>query len=86
MSPDERRALVREIAEKLRPIKSVHEAMWISVFAFSKGVGQARERAFGIVERRLKGEPLAYILGGWAFREHEFAVGPGALIPRAETE
>lgn len=38
------------------------------------------------VERRLNGEPLAYILGTAEFRGLELAVGPGALIPRADSE
>lgn len=36
--------------------------------------------------RRLSGEPLAYILGYKDFFKARFAVGPGALIPRPETE
>lgn len=37
------------------------------------------------VQRRLKGEPLQYILGNEYFGELEFLVGPGVLIPRPET-
>jgi release factor glutamine methyltransferase len=36
--------------------------------------------------RRLSGEPLPYILGRKEFFGRDFAVGPGALIPRPETE
>ena len=39
-----------------------------------------------ILSRRLKREPLAYILGWREFYGHRFAVGPGVLIPRQETE
>ena len=38
------------------------------------------------VQRRLKGEPLQYILGEWEFMGLPFFVGPGALIPRQDTE
>ena len=40
----------------------------------------------GYIKRRLDGEPLAYILGEWDFMGRTFFVGPGALIPRADTE
>lgn len=39
-----------------------------------------------VLERRLKGEPLQYILGFEYFYESRFEVGPGCLIPRKETE
>ena len=38
------------------------------------------------VERRLKREPLAYILGHKEFYGLDLAVGPGVLVPRPETE
>ena len=41
---------------------------------------------FALVNRRAAGEPLQYILGEWEFYGLRFAVGPGALIPRPETE
>ncbi len=39
-----------------------------------------------LVDRRLSGEPLAYLTGVESFIGLEFQVGPGALIPRRETE
>lgn len=38
------------------------------------------------VEKRCGGEPLQYILGSWEFYSLPFLVGPGVLIPRADTE
>lgn len=38
------------------------------------------------LSRRLAGEPLQYVLGEWDFYGNRFAVGPGVLIPRPETE
>lgn len=38
------------------------------------------------IERRLQGEPVAYILGEWEFYGLTLKVGPGVLVPRSETE
>ncbi len=39
-----------------------------------------------LLQRRLAGEPLQYLLGyGW-FMDHRFAVGPGVLVPRPDSE
>lgn len=38
------------------------------------------------VVRRTQGEPLQYIVGRWEFYGLPFAVGPGVLIPRPDTE
>lgn len=40
----------------------------------------------GLLTRRLEGEPLQYVLGEWAFREHDLLVDRRVLIPRPETE
>lgn len=39
-----------------------------------------------LLDRRLKGEPLQYLLEEWEFLGLPFLVGPGVLIPRPETE
>lgn len=50
----------------------------------------ATERAMGffdaMVERRLAGEPLQYVLGEWSFRTLDLMVDRRVLIPRPETE
>jgi release factor glutamine methyltransferase len=50
-------------------------------------VPAAAGRRFGeMVRRRLRREPVAYILGRKGFRNLELAVDPRVLIPRPETE
>lgn len=39
-----------------------------------------------LLKRRIAGEPLQYVLGEAGFMDLTFAVGPGVLIPRADTE
>lgn len=43
-------------------------------------------RIAALVEKRISGCPLQYILGSWEFFGYEFSVGEGVLIPRADTE
>lgn len=44
------------------------------------------ERLDAWLKRRTAGEPLQYIAGKAPFWDADFAVGPGCLIPRPETE
>jgi release factor glutamine methyltransferase len=44
------------------------------------------ERFWTMVERRNAGEPVAYITGRRAFWNIELHVGPGALVPRPDSE
>ena len=44
------------------------------------------ERFWKMVERRHTGEPVAYITGRRAFWNIELHVGPGALVPRPDSE
>jgi len=49
--------------------------------------GHSERGAFeSLLTRRLAREPLAYIVGHKEFWSLDFAVGPGALVPRPETE
>lgn len=44
------------------------------------------EKFYNLIERRISGEPLQYIIGKWPFMDGEFYVGQGVLIPRSDTE
>ena len=45
-----------------------------------------RARLRPLVERRVAGEPLQYVLGAWSFRGLDLMVDRRVLIPRPETE
>ncbi len=44
------------------------------------------EELDALIDRRINGEPLQYIIGEWEFMGFKFKVGEGVLIPRPETE
>lgn len=45
-----------------------------------------KARFLGLVERRLQGEPVAYLLGRKEFWSLELRVSPAVLVPRPDTE
>jgi release factor glutamine methyltransferase len=47
---------------------------------------EAEQRYRGLVQRRARREPLAYVLGEWGFRHLTLRVDRRVLIPRPETE
>lgn len=54
---------------------------------FEEELSPRDEKAFGeLVERRLSGEPTAYITGRREFYRRDFYVNPHTLIPRPESE
>lgn len=55
-------------------------------FAGAILTAREREQALSLLQRRLQGEPAAYISGRREFHGWPFAVGPGVLVPRPETE
>ena len=52
----------------------------------ARGTGRAECLFASFVDRRLAREPLAYIVGRKEFWSLDFAVGPGVLIPRPDSE
>src|SRR5690349_965400 len=52
-----------------------------------RGLDDPAPEAFrSLLERRSSGEPLAYIVGRRAFWTLDLEVGPGALVPRPDSE
>lgn len=47
---------------------------------------RAERKVKALLDRRLTGEPLQYVLGEWAFRDLDLLVDSRVLIPRPETE
>ncbi|MEG3182065.1 peptide chain release factor N(5)-glutamine methyltransferase [Sphingomonas sp. LT1P40] len=52
-----------------------------------KHLGDPEPAGFAaLIERRIAHEPVAYITGSRGFRTIELGVGPGVLVPRADSE
>ena len=45
-----------------------------------------QNRFVELINKRISGTPLQYIIGRWEFMGNTFIVGEGVLIPRPETE
>ena len=48
--------------------------------------GEMAEKVAALVERRVAGEPVAYITGSWEFYGLPMIITPDVLIPRMDTE
>ena len=48
--------------------------------------GEMAEKVSALVERRVAGEPVAYITGAWEFYGLPMIITPDVLIPRMDTE
>ena len=60
------------------------EARWLEEHVRRCGLSERVYRE--LVQRRVAGEPLQYVMGSSQFYDVELEVGPGVLIPRPETE
>lgn len=60
-------------------------AALVAILQETATVGAAA-RVQDMVQRRVAGEPLQYVLGEWEFRGIDVFVDPRVLIPRPETE
>jgi release factor glutamine methyltransferase len=90
------RQLAREGAERLRSVSGddaafeaevlVRHASGLERAEYFSGAGANPAQAHAAIERRLMGEPLAYITGSREFYAITFGVSPAVLIPRPETE
>ena len=75
----------REAALLLRHVLGVSDG-WLVAHS-DDAVEAAHVAAFhDLIERRVRGEPIAYLSGARGFHAIELRVTPGVLIPRAETE
>ncbi|NVJ50004.1 MAG: peptide chain release factor N(5)-glutamine methyltransferase [Gammaproteobacteria bacterium] len=59
---------------------------WLKAFADETLTSQQLAELHALLERRVQGEPVAYILGEWEFYSLPLSVTPATLIPRPETE
>lgn len=66
-----------------RESAGISRAAYFSGAEFKSGAASTFE---SFVERRTRREPTPYITGHREFFGREFAVGPGVLVPRPETE
>jgi release factor glutamine methyltransferase len=90
--------LLSQAKKALAPIGASHEARIMAGRAFLMTDAQLllkrdeeiakeqAERFWGMVEERLSGTPLQYVLGEWEFMGLPMKVQKGVLIPRFDTE
>ena len=65
---------------------SEQEQAWLIAHAADPCPEDWQSRAEDALTRLRGGEPLQYLLGEWEFYGLTLTVGPGVLIPRADTE
>lgn len=91
-------ARVDEILKDARAKVDAADAEWLLAFVLGKSrswlyarsddtiQGDAVQRYHALLERRIAGEPLAYLTGRKGFWRFELQVTPDTLVPRPETE
>lgn len=62
------------------------DRLWLRVHPEHRVEEEAARTFTALLRRRLEGEPVAYLVGKREFYGRDFAVGPGVLVPRPETE
>ena len=92
--------LSRALADAAEKLRKTSDTAWLDaelllahaldierdVLLLAPPTGPAPARFAELVARRAEGEPIAYITGKRAFWNIELSVGPGALIPRPDSE
>jgi release factor glutamine methyltransferase len=73
---------VRWMLEEVSGMDAAEQATEASSFATVRAAAALHE----LVDRRLAGEPLQYVLGSWSFCGIDLLVDRRVLIPRPETE
>jgi len=79
------------LGSKIEARRIIERARGVEGADFFEGLGDpvtTRALAFfdTMLERRVAGEPLQYVLGAWGFRSLDLYVDRRVLIPRPETE
>ena len=78
-------ALLRAVAARLRPVAGEDAALEARFLLEYCDAHPTADRD-ALIERRLGGEPLQYVLGEWSFYGLPMRVDRRALIPRPDTE
>ena len=76
----------RHVAEHLLSHVLGRDRAWLFAHARDPLEAEAVARFEALLERRVAGEPVAYLTGRRGFWTLDLAVGPDTLIPRPETE
>ena len=79
----ETRMLLAHVLGHARP---AHAHAWLLARDTEALPADATGRFNALIERRIAGEPVAYLIGHREFYGRDFGCSPAALIPRPETE